>query len=160
MFSNNKLSSVFSPLVIVAFVISGCTSAVKADQPLTTEPVEVSHGNEIGGYVDLVDALRGTGAEVEPVEEVQQPFIDTSGQIIKVNDADVQVFEFTDEATRKAASDQISPDGSSTGTTMITWIDQPIFWARGRIIVLYVGKDVTTIDLLSDVMGAPITTHE
>jgi len=169
MYSNKNLSIVFFTLAIAAFVVSGCASAVKTDQPLATkpaignsptDPVAVSHGNEIGGYVELVDALRGAGAEVEPVEEIQQPFFDATGQIIRVNEADVQVFEFVDEATRKAASDQVSPDGSSTGTTMITWVDQPNFWAKGQVIVIYVGKDAATIDLLSSVMGKPITSHE
>jgi hypothetical protein len=168
MFNNKNLSNVFSTLLIVAFAVSGCASAVKADQPLVTEPTKenlpadsvlVSHGNEIGGYVALVDALRGAGAEVEPVEEIQQPFFDANGQVIKVNDADVQVFEFANEADRKAASDQITPDGSSTGTTMITWVDQPNFWAKGQVIALYVGKDAATIDLLTSVLGKPITSH-
>lgn len=69
-------------------------------------------------------------------------------------------FEFADEAARQAASEQISPDGSSTGTTMITWVDQPNFWAKGKVIVLYVGKEAATIDLLSSVLAEPITTHD
>jgi len=24
---------------------------------------------------------------------------------------------------------------------MVTWVDQPNFWAKGRVIALYVGKD-------------------
>jgi len=169
MFSNKKLSIFVFPLAIATFVVSGCASTVKTDQPLAiepakgnspTDPVAVSHGNEIGGYVELVDSLRGAGAEVEPIEEIQQPFFNATGQIIKVNGADVQVFEFVDEAARKAASDQVSPDGSSTGTTMITWVDQPNFWAKGQVIVIYVGKDAAPIDLLSSVIGKPITSHE
>jgi hypothetical protein len=53
----------------------------------------------------------------------------------------------------------VSPDGSSIGTSMVTWVDQPNFWARDRLIVLYVGKDAGTIDLLSEVLGEPITSH-
>lgn len=160
MFSQKKLSTVVLPLAILALSLSGCASVGKAGQPLATQPVGASGGIEIGGYEDLVDALKGAGAEVELVEEIEQPFFDVSGQMIKVNGAEVQVFEFADEAARKAASDKISPDGSSTGTAMITWIDQPNFWAKGRVIVLYVGKDEATIETLSDVLGAPLTTHE
>ena len=97
---------------------------------------------------------------MEPVEQIEQPFFDATGQIIQVNGADVQAFEFVDESARNTASDQVSPDGSSTGTTMITWVDQPNFWAKGQVIVIYVGKDAAPIDLLSSVIGKPITSHE
>jgi hypothetical protein len=169
MFNNKNLSIFIFSLAVMAFVVSGCASTVKADEPLviepskgnsTTNPNAEANGNEIGGYGELVDVLKGTGAIVELGEKIQQPFFDATGQIIKVNGADVQVFEFADEATRKAASDQISPVGSSTGTTMITWVDQPNFWAKGQVIVLFVGKDAVTIDLLTTVMGKPITIHE
>lgn len=79
------------------------------------------------------------------------------GQKIKVNDSEAQVFEYSDEAARKTESDQISPDGTNIGTTMITWVDQPNFWAKGRIIVLYLGKDPAILNLFSSVLGDPLT---
>ena len=39
---------------------------------------------------------------------------------------------------------------------MITWVDQPNFWAEGRVIVLYVGQDANIINLLTSVLGDPI----
>ncbi len=120
----------------------------QAVQPETTATPEealsptteaVSHGDEIGGYVDLVDALRPAGATIEPAEEVEQAFFSVKGQKIKVNSAEIQVFEYPDEAARKADSDQISPDGTNIGTSMITWVDQPNFWARGSYYCLIRG---------------------
>ena len=117
-----------------------------------------SHGNEIGGYVEVVDKLRGAGATVEPGGTVEQPFFEVSGHMIKVDGADVQVFEFSDEAARQSISSLITPEGQPNPTTMVTWVDQPNFWAKGRVIILYLGKDQTVIDLLSQVLGDPITT--
>jgi hypothetical protein len=74
--------------------------------------------------------------------------------------AEIEVFEYSDEASRKADSDQISPVGHNIGTSMITWVDQPNFWAKGGITVLYVGKDAATIDLLSGSLDNPITKSE
>ena len=168
MFTNKKLVNILIGLSIMALTLSGCASGARAIQPTSTPTPEedlsttteaVSHGNEIGGYVELVDALRAAGATVEPAEEVEQVFFSVKGQKIKVNDAEIQVFEYSDEASRKADSDQISPDGTNIGTSMITWVDQPNFWAKGRVIVLYIGKEAATIDLLTGVMGKPITTH-
>jgi hypothetical protein len=168
MFTKKQLVSILIGISIVALILSGCASGAQAIQPeitptpekeLSATPNAVSHENEIGSYTELVDALSATGATVEPAEEVEQAFFGVKGQKIKVNGAEIQVFEYTDEAARKADSDQISVDGTNIGTSMITWVDQPNFWAKGRIISLYVGKDAPTIDLLSGVMGEPITTH-
>lgn len=116
-----------------------------------------SHGNEIGGYIEVVDKLRAAGATVEPGTTVEQPFFEVSGQVIKVNGLDVQVFEFPDEATRENVSSLITPEGQPNPTTMVDWVDQPNFWARGQVIVLYVGEDQMLIDLLTQVLGDPIT---
>ncbi|MEW6567783.1 MAG: hypothetical protein AB1449_06380 [Chloroflexota bacterium] len=113
-------------------------------------------GGEVVGYAELVEALRGAGVCVEPADQVEQDFLGPTGQVIRVNRADVQVFEYPDEATREAESSQIPSDGSSVGTTMITWVDQPNFWVRGRVIVLYVGHDSTVIDLLTGALGEPV----
>lgn len=69
----------------------------------------------------------------------------------------VQVFEFADEATRESVSSLITPEGQPNPTSMVDWVDQPNFWAKGQVIVLYVGKDQAVIDRLSQVMGDPIT---
>lgn len=125
---------------------------------VTIPPGRPSHGNEIGGYVEVVDTLRAAGATVEPGTTVEQPFFEVSGQIIKVNGLDVQVFEFPDEDTRKTVSSLITPEGQPNPTSMVDWVDQPNFWAKGQVIVLYVGEDQMLIDLLTQVLGDPITT--
>lgn len=117
----------------------------------------VSPAGEIGDLAGLIEALRAAGASVETAGEINQAFFEPGGHIVRVNGADVQVFEFPDERARQAASDQISPSGSSIGTTMVTWVDQPHFWAKGRLIVLYVGSDDTLLDQLVQVLGDPIT---
>jgi hypothetical protein len=125
---------------------------------MTIPPGTASHGNEIGGYIEFVDALRAAGATVEPGATVEQPFFEVSGQVIKVDGVDVQVFEFQNEDTRESVSSLITPEGQPNPTSIIDWVDQPNFWAKGRVIVLYVGKDQMVIDRLSQVLGDPITT--
>jgi hypothetical protein len=148
--------------MVLAAVLVACgeQSTGPGDSPLGSpidSPIDRPGENEIAGYVDLVDALRAAGASVEPAGEIEQPFFSVAGMSIKVNDADVQVFEYADEATRRAASEGIAPDGFTIGTTIISWIDQPNFWARGRVIVLYVGQEQVILELLDRVLGQPIT---
>ena len=131
---------------------------VRVEVTVTIPPGTPSHANEIGGYVEVVDKLRAAGVTVEPGTNVEQPFFEVSGQLIKVNGLDVQVFEFPDEATRENISSLITPEGQPNPTTMVDWVDRPNFWARGQVIVLYVGEDQMLIDLLTQVLGDPITT--
>lgn len=184
-----KRNILFAPLVLLILliiVLAACAWQTSDLQPVTnadsTETAEmeglseiggtesatgegsatqeaVSHGNEIGGYVELVDALTAVGATVEPAGPVDQEFFEPTGQLIKVNGNDVQVFDYPDETARMSDSDKISADGSTIGTSMITWVDQPNFWVKDRLIVLFVGKDPEMIGLLDNILGESITTH-
>ncbi len=49
---------------------------------------------------------------------------------------------------------EISSDGGSIGTSMVTWIDAPHFYKGGRIIVLHVGSDAPVLDLLEGALGS------
>jgi hypothetical protein len=89
----------------------------------------------------------------------EQPFFSVTAKVLRVNgiDIDIQVFEYDSEVMRSGESGAVSPDGS-VGTTMITWMDEPHFWANGRLIVLYVGSDQATVDLLTKVICTESTT--
>ena len=101
----------------------------------------------------LIAALQAAGATVEMGEPISQPFFSVEGNIVKVNGADVQVFEYESTEEMELESSQIAPDGSSNATTMITWVDTPHFYKTGRIIVLYIGSDETILNLLEQVLG-------
>lgn len=127
------------------------------DTPEAAEPDEgdddtaVSHGGDVTDYVSLVDALRAAGAQVEPGDNLSQPFFEPQAQIIHVNGQDVQVFEFADEAAAQAAAETVSADGTSVGTSMMTWMGTPHFFRVDKLILLYVGSDEATLELLQEV---------
>jgi hypothetical protein len=114
----------------------------------------------IGDYEELMAALRGAGGIVRPVGEFSQPFFRAGGRVVDVEGTQVLVFEYSNERDREAESELISADGSSVGSTQITWTDQPNFWASGCVIVEYLGSDQTMLSLLRNAMGTPITNHE
>lgn len=76
-------------LILGVFLLAACGQAEGAVPTSTLEQTlptgTASHGNEIGGYIALVDALRAAGATVEPTGTVEQPFFEVSGQTIKVD---------------------------------------------------------------------------
>jgi hypothetical protein len=100
----------------------------------------------------LIDTLRAKGLRVTPGDKVIQPFFSIEGRAYKVNDADVQVFEFPDAAGAQASIAKLSPEGSAPNA-VIDWVGPPHFYQIGRVIVLYVGEDRTIIDVLTTILG-------
>jgi len=136
-------------LVLAAAILS---SGISACAPVPT----VEPGSGLDGFSVLVDALRAAGLDVEEVREIRQPFLSVPGKVISVNGVEIQVFEYEDEAAMRAEAATIAADGSSVGTTMITWAEPPTFFAKGSLIVLYVGAGSELVQLLVDILGEPI----
>jgi len=139
-------------LLVVAMLFAACAPRSQATDVPDAGPT-TSHGGTVEDYVSLVDALREAGAEVLPGETVEQAFFSVRGQIIKVNGADVQVFEYESAEAMEADASQVAPDGGSIGTSMVMWVEAPHFFKAGRVLVLYVGEDAAILDLLKSVLG-------
>ena len=145
---------------VVVLVLAGCAQAEPGTGALPTEtPAQEatapSQGNAVGEVAQFVDALRAEGATVNSAGEITQPGFPVTGQMLTVNGADVELFEFQDEATRQQFSDEISQAGY-TGISITGFVDQATFWAKGRLIVLYIGQDQTLILSITQVLGDPI----
>jgi hypothetical protein len=138
-------------LLVLALFAAACGSRPAAAGP-KDEPT-ASHAGPLQEMTSLVDALRAAGATVELGESVEQVFFSVSGDILKVNGADVQVFEYNSVEAMEADAVQISDDGSSIGTSMVTWMATPHFYKAGRILVLYVGDDQSILELLEGTLG-------
>jgi len=136
---------------------AACSSTQQPPAPVpptpTPTPPITSHGGPVTDYISLVDNVRATGATVNPVGEVEQPFFSVKGLVIKVNDNDVQVFEYSDANAAENVAKSISPDGSSVGTSMPFWVAPPHFYKMEKLIVLYVGENEDTIGILDSVLG-------
>ncbi len=69
----------------------------------------------------------------------------------------VQVYEYTSDAARLDWSHSISRDGGSIAggnkVTQVLWIAPPHFFARGKIIALYVGSNDRLIADLATLLG-------
>ena len=123
----------------------------QGDELLVDDP-----GSEAGGFEDLVEMLRESGAAVELVGGISQPFLSVDGQVITIEGMEVQVFEYPDAEAANVDAALISPDASSVGTSMVTWLASPHFYAKDRLIALYVGDDEAVIESLNGVMGQPV----
>ena len=104
-------------------------------------------------YDSFLANLKSTRISVETGKWVSQPFFTPQGQIIKLNGEDVQVFEYVSKEEAFQEVMQVSADGSSVDTTMITWIYSPHFYQSGKIIVLYIGNTPELVEILTEVLG-------
>ena len=135
-------------LLMSALMVSGCGSNATSTPPAaSTEPLAVED------QATLIAALEAAGATVEMGEQISQAFFSPEGSIIKVNGADVQVFEYESVEAMESEASQVAPDGGSIGTSMVHWVDTPHFYKAGRIIVLYVGSNEEILGLLEQVLG-------
>lgn len=137
-----KLSLTVS-FLLLALIVAACGSQAAAESGPVAVEVQAS----------LIEALRAAGATVEPGEPVDQVFFSVRGQILDVNGEDVQVFEYESADAMQADAAQVSPDGGSIGTSMVSWVAAPHFYQAGRILVLYVGDDAAVMELLENALG-------
>ena len=140
-------------MILLTMLLLTAVSAGCAAQGVSGAPVDTTPSGEVEELDGLVEALQAEGADVEPGDSIEQPFLSVQGQIIKVNGADVQVFEYASAEDLGLEASQVSEDGSSIGTSMVGWVADPHFYRSGRLLILYVGEDRTVIDLLESVVG-------
>src|SRR2546426_11774205 len=107
-----------------------------------------SHGGPVQDQVSLIDALRGKNLIVDISGTVSQPFLNPqSGTAVRLSGgsltapADLQLSEYGSSTAASAAAKRISPDGSGTPTTRITWTAPPHFFLTARVLTLFPGND-------------------
>jgi hypothetical protein len=135
-------------LLVGVLAVNGC-----ANNSLAASPAASTGTLAVKDQAALISALESSGATVEIGEPISQVFFSAEGNILKVNGADVQVFEYESVEEMENEASQVSSDGGSIGTSMVTWVDVPHFYKANRIIVLYVGNDISVLDLLENALG-------
>lgn len=96
---------------------------------------------------DLLAVLEAQGLSVERTDNtVQQPFLTPIGFILRVEDEDLQVFVYEDEAALEREAANIGPDGSEVisidGAPMIIdWIAPVHVYVRGRLWMIFVSDN-------------------
>ncbi|MFN2384315.1 MAG: hypothetical protein ABR559_08650 [Gemmatimonadota bacterium] len=118
-------------------------------------PRAPSDERSVVDYVGLVGALQAAGLEVEPAGPVTQPFFQPQGELVRVNGADLQVFQYPDSTSAAAAAATVSADGGAIGTTMVNWTTPPRFHRAGPLVVIELGGDEPTRATLAALFGPP-----
>ncbi len=73
--------------------------------------------------------------------------------MLKIGGEDIQVFRYSHAAAADAEAAQVSRDGNAVGTSKLHWIGSPHFYKKGKLLVLYVGDNITVLKALDAVLG-------
>lgn len=132
-------------LSVCVLIVGGCGKA--------TAPASTTQPPAVEDQASFLVALQAANVTAKIGDSVTQDFFSPEGHIITINGQDIQVFEYESAEAMENDASQVAPDGGSVGTSMMSWMDAPHFYKAGRILVLYVGSDKATLDLLEKVLG-------
>jgi hypothetical protein len=164
-------------LLVLALLVAGCGSKKPAATPIakggaagtpanghpapTSPPLSLTAvAPETPSVTDLstlIARLRAAGASVgQPSSLAQSPFT-VQGNDLRVNGAEVQVFEYPADNAAQAEAAQLSPDGTTLAGKALNWPETPHVFQKGRLLIVYPGSDVNVLNPLEFVLGREIT---
>ena len=154
--------------LVLMLIFAVACSSTRGSEPAaeeTSQPADEGTGStgdntgdrSVSTKAELITALKEDGATITEGGAVENPFFEVEAELLTVNGAEVQVYEFPDEASRQAAQETINATGNIIGSMTVDWMEEPHFFGAGRLIALYVGDDQAIIDLLSARLGDPFT---
>ncbi len=150
-------------LLVIGLLLAGCTTPppVATGQPPTGAPKAADTPQTAfetsEAVAALMDALDAAGANTQWAGTVSQALFTVPGWLIRVNGQEVEVYEYLEESVRLADTARIAADGSLVGDMAVGGPGQPTFWAKDKLIVLFLGDTPETPGLLSAVLGDPLT---
>ena len=104
----------------------------------------------------LMAKLQAEGANVQLAGKVSHPFLAVPGQIITVNDQEVETFQYVDAQALAADTVNIGPDGciGTVGGGMLdAWTAPPHLYKSEGLLVIYLGTDTKILHLLTGALG-------
>ena len=126
-------------IALSLFVLFACTANQGGSAELTTS--------------SLVATLRSAGLSLEDAGMVEQPFFTVPAHVYTV-EGDLQIYEFRSAADAERAAAQVAPNGTSIGTSQVSWMAAPHFFRKDRLVVNYLGSSPKVLAELERNLGA------
>ncbi len=142
--------SKFRRVMIILQTISLSFSMASCRKPQTYPP-------EMKNLMALETSLENSGIDVQRGGEVPADIFGMEGQILIIDESEIEVFEFTSKGEREIVSSNVTVEGMVVDGATITWDTKPAIWGSGSLIVVYRGYDGGVFLLLSGLMGDPLT---
>ena len=150
---NMKTNHLLILCVLLVALLSACAPRTNEGSDLPEAPAAT--GTTVADYEWLLEALRADGLVVEPAGTPEDPFFPVEAYSIIMDEAQVSVFQFRDEAAAVEAAATVNATGTIIGTTIVDWAEPPHFYRQGRLIALYAGENEVVLEALATALGAP-----
>ena len=144
-----RLLAVLISMTFMTAILAGCSSGVRQVY-------------NVNSYDDLVEAFRAKEYNVKEIdlEELghrEVKFFSESPSYFHLGDNEnwITVYEFEDAETAITEAETIK-DGYSIGNKQISWVAQPYFFQKNRLIVILVSDNDKLLADFTDVLGNPI----
>lgn len=144
--------------MFLLLVVAGCAGSGATNGPTPTIPPV--GGTQAPGPSDGPEALvtdlvaAGLNAHLGPLFAGDP--LAAQGVVMCVGSQPVQVYVFGSISERVALTSKIDPaNPSNLGTTIIDWNGRPRMWQRDRLVIVYLGEDAATEQVLRSALGEP-----
>lgn len=105
----------------------------------------------------LVTVLATSFDNVTVQDGITHQFLSVSGRMITLGSQRLLAFEYRDSASAEAEARRFSRDGAwiehNGIPTLVNWIATPHLYRDESLLVIYVGDDASTLNLLDRVLG-------
>lgn len=137
-------------VVALALSIAACGNESPSEgREVIDRADEIEPGTPTFG---VYNALKAMGTPVEVGGEVRQPFFEDRGRILRVNGAEVELFEFDSKEDADEAAEQIGAAGTISGQP--AWSAPPHWYRTDRVLMLYLGSDPSVRAALEAAAGS------
>lgn len=111
-------------------------------------------------YNDFIEDLTNKAYEISEIksnEEVNPlKIFSVYAKRIKVNGGIIGVYEFENSDMAKKDAATISNNAFTIGHSMISWVSDPHFFRKGKVIIEYVGTNIKLLKDLESIVGSQI----
>jgi hypothetical protein len=128
--------------------------AIDTDGMTLASSGDTDWGGSLYGADGLAADLATRGFTVDATGSFTPRFLGGRGLTYCIGGQEISIWEYPSQADREAASDLIDRDDPShIGNAWVAWRGNPTFWQHGTIVVLYLGNQAETLDVLNSVLG-------
>jgi hypothetical protein len=131
-------------------------SIALAEAPSTSTAV---YSGPVNSVDSLLLALQAANVDTSLEEGVTFNLLSVSGRLVTVGVQRLQVFEYANAESAQADAVHFSNDGAwfhrDDPPTLVNWIATPHLYRSDKLLVVYVGDDTQTLNVLEALLGSP-----
>lgn len=112
---------------------------------------EVARDITSQGFIEYIEKQ---GGKIDSSDQGDMKILNGKLTVLNINGNDIGVYEYKDNQEMEEDAKTIK-GGGVIGNAIYEWVEPPLFFKGGNIIVLYVGNNEENIEIIKKFMGRP-----